>query len=55
MGSMKPGSRNRKKPSYKGTAKGALKFVANPKKTALTAARKAISRRKGGKVAAKKK
>jgi hypothetical protein len=55
MASMKPGSGNRKAPSYQGTAKGALQFALNPKKTALQAAKKALGVRKGGKVKAKKK
>jgi len=54
MASMKPGSRNRKKPSYKGTASGALQFALNPKKTVLKVAKKAVKMRKGGKVTKKK-
>jgi len=32
MASRKPGSINRKKPSYKGTVKGAVQFALNPKR-----------------------
>ena len=45
---MKPGSRKRKKSSYKGTAKGALQFVLNPKGVAIKELRKAF--RTGGKI-----
>ena len=48
MASRKPGSIRRKKPSYKGTAKGAVKFVLNPKGVALKELRKAV--RTGGKI-----
>ena len=44
---MKPGSRRRKKPSYKGTAKGAVQFALYPKRVAVRELRKAF--RTGGK------
>ena len=50
MASMKPGSRNRKKPSYKGTAKGAVQFAANPKAMAIKELRKRVKVNAGGKI-----
>lgn len=47
MASIKPGSRRRKKPSNKGTVKGAVEFALNPKRVALRELRKAF--RTGGK------
>jgi translation initiation factor 1 (eIF-1/SUI1) len=49
---MKPGSRRRKKLSYKGTAKGALEFAANPQRVALKELRKELRKKvsTGGKI-----
>ncbi len=47
---MKPGSRNRKKPSYKGTAKGAVQFAVNPKGAVLKEVRKRLKVSTGGKI-----